>query len=64
MSDPHEGKTERRCTKENPCDLAKVDLEKEHWIHEDAYDLFPDSDFVIAIYKCPNCGIEIEVDFS
>ncbi|MEK7192471.1 MAG: hypothetical protein AAB646_03080 [Patescibacteria group bacterium] len=39
---PDGQKVEKRCTKKNPCS-PKLIKKNEHWIHEDAYDLRPDS---------------------
>jgi len=48
------------CTKDYPFVPPRKD--DEHWIHPDVYDKNPESDSSIAIFHCPNCGIDIEVD--
>ncbi len=60
--EPEKKKVEKRCTKAAPCDPTKVNLEEEHWTHEDVENLFPD--FEKTVYRCLNCGTQIEVDFS
>lgn len=62
MSEPQKKKVEKRCTKDSPCDPAKVNLDEEQWTHEDVEDLFPD--FEKTVYRCLNCGTQIEMDFS
>ncbi len=50
------------CTKENP--FVPPLLDEDIWLHEDVYEKFPDHEFTVVIFHCPNCGIDIPVDMS
>lgn len=54
--------SERVCTKKNP--FVPPLKDGVNWIHKDAYDKFPDHEFRIVVFHCPNCGIDIEVDMG
>lgn len=36
----------------------------EIWEHQDAYEKFPEYDFSIVTFHCPNCGIDFDIDMS
>ena len=59
---PEPEKIEHHCTKEHPYDGSKL-KENEVWMHNDAYDTNPEWDGEIVTYHCPNCGMNIIVDF-
>ncbi len=54
--------TEKVCTKKKP--FVPPLKDGVHWTHKDAYEKFPDHDFSIVVFHCPNCGIDIDVDMS
>ena len=53
-------KLKKVCTKENKFVPPQKDAER--WTHKDAKAKFPDHDFSIVVYHCPNCGIDFEID--
>ncbi len=55
-------KIKKICTKDNP--FVPPLKDDEWWDHKDAYEKFPDHEFRIAIFHCPNCGIDIDIDVS
>ena len=50
------------CTKEHP--FVSPLKDGEFWEHEDVQEKFPEHDFRVVIYHCPNCGIDIKVDMG
>lgn len=52
----------KKCTKDHP--FVPPPKDNEFWLHEDAYNKFPESDFIIATFHCPNCGIDFDVDMG
>lgn len=52
------------CTKENPWNHALFDPAKEHIVHDDAEELYPDCDSSLVTYKYPNCGHTFTVDLG
>ena len=58
----NESKTRKVCTKESPFVPPRKD--NEIWEHKDAYEKFPEYDFNIVTYHCPNCGIDFDIDMS
>jgi len=52
---------ERRCTKQNPCVPSEI-KKNEFWIHEGAYEVDPDWEGEIFLFKCSDCGLEFFLD--
>ena len=52
----------RTCTKDSP--FVPPLKDDELWMHQDAYEKFPDLDSRIIVFHCPNCGINIEIDMG
>jgi hypothetical protein len=54
--------TEKVCTKKNPfVPPLKYGV---YWTHKDAKEKYPEHDFSIVVYHCPNCGIDFEIDWG
>lgn len=53
---------EKVCTKKKP--FVPPLKDKVHWMHKNAYDKFPEHDFRIVVWHCPNCGIDFELDMG
>lgn len=49
------------CTKEHP--FVPPRMYGEIWMHEDVVEKHPEYDGEIVIFHCPNCGIDITVDY-
>ncbi|TSC84345.1 MAG: hypothetical protein G01um101413_640 [Parcubacteria group bacterium Gr01-1014_13] len=50
------------CTKDSP--FVPPLKDDEQWEHPDLYDKFPEHEFRVVIFHCPNCKIDIAVDMD
>jgi hypothetical protein len=53
---------EKVCTKKKP--FVPPLKEGVWWTHKDAYEKYPEHDFSIVVYHCPNCGTDFEIDWG
>lgn len=49
------------CTKEHP--FVPPRMYGEIWMHVDVEEKHPEMDGEIVIFHCPNCGVDITVDY-